>query len=727
MKLLFFKQTEMLTIRREVRMKFRTRLLLLLLATALLPLSLSFLTQRSSILHFGNKLASDSKAVVSENAATLLHTLVNDYSRILGRDKKMALLGLHLQAQAVHALFSSPLPSSARRIYYSVDYLVPGREPDDLTTSPRRQRIDPNGRLSPIPISYKEQVIFLASGTSAEQVRDQLKRMSFMTETYRTLHAIQPDLFLWQYTTLASGLHSSYPGKGGYPSHYDPRKRSWYLNTVRAGKTTQTILNDLSTGQLILSLAQPLYRDNGELFGVTAIDIDYQQLFVDWQLPQEWQGETESMVLTFDDHQSDPAKTVEVLLRNDPGTRTVNWQIPVVHEYLDLSNPDLNAVLNDMAAGRSAVRKITYNGQTALWAYGPRTAETPFPLIVLPYEKVMAQAMHAENHINRQIDMGLKISAALTVFVVLATIVLAAVRARKVTDPVMQLARAATRLTEGDYSAKVDIRFSEELIQLGRIFNSLGDSLKEREQMKQSLALAKEIQQELLPVEAPRCQGFDIKGISLYCDETGGDYYDYIPLREGETDCLGLAIGDVSGHGIGSALVMAAARGILRSLADRHPLELSPLFAGLNRHLSRDTADDSFMTLFYGVLNPATQRLCWLSAGQAPIFHYHSGSFYEYGSSEIPLGIVDDIDFGATSQIDLSPGDILLLGTDGIWEARNPEGEMFGTDRLKELIAAHVHQDAASLAALIIDSLDRFRGKLPQDDDITLLIVKATN
>ncbi len=238
------------------------------------------------------------------------------------------------------------------------------------------------------------------------------------------------------------------------------------------------------------------------------------------------------------------------------------------------------------------------HGETALWAYGSRAEDTPFPLIIVPYDLVLARAVDAENYINQQIDIGLKISAALTIFVVLATIILAIVRARKVTDPVMELAQAATRLAAGDFNAKVNIRSSDELIRLGQIFNSLGDSLKEREQLKQSLALAKEIQQELLPASAPATTGFDIVGTSHYCDETGGDYYDFISLQEKDVECTGLAIGDVSGHGIGSALVMAAARGILRSLADHNPLELTPLFASLNRHLSRDTADDSFMTLF---------------------------------------------------------------------------------------------------------------------------------
>jgi phosphoserine phosphatase RsbU/P len=706
-------------------MKFRTRLLILLLAAALVPLSLSFLSQRTSILYFGNKLASNSKAVLSDSASTLLLTLVNDYSRILKRDKEMALLALQLQADAVEKQFSSPLPTHQQKVYFSIDYLISEKEPRDLVSSPRRQRVDPNGKLTPIPISYSQQVIFLSEGTSPEQIPDELTRMSYMVETYIKLHNIQPELFLWQYTALESGLHSSYPGKGGYPSHFDPRKRPWYQETVRSGTTSQVILNDLSTGQLILTLAKPLYTTDGDLLGVTAVDIDYQQFFVDWEIPGEWSETTESMILTFNASQPDSPETIEVLLRNDPSSRSVHWQIPVTHEFLNINDPALDQVKKDMINGQSAVRKITYKGKTALWAYGPRTADTPFPLIILPYDEVLAKAVNAEKYINQQIDLGLKISAVLTIFVVLATIFLAIVRAKKVTDPVMKLADAATRLADGDFGAKVDIRNTDEFIHLGKVFNSLGDSLLEREQMKQSLALAKEIQQELLPAKAPQCPGFDIAGVSRYCDETGGDYYDFITLREEGTDCLGIAIGDVTGHGIGSALVMAAARGILRTLADHNPLELTPLFSGLNRHLSHDTADDCFMTLFYGVLNPSTRRLCWISAGQAPIFLYQNKQITELGSSAIPLGIVDNIDYGQTSQTEFSCGDILLLGTDGIWETRNADDEMFGTERLKEIITNQADQNADSIAHHIIDALNDFRGQRLQDDDITLVVIKA--
>ncbi|MCW8892045.1 MAG: hypothetical protein OQL18_01845, partial [Deltaproteobacteria bacterium] len=143
-------------------MKFRTRLLILLLTTTLLPLALSFLSQRASILHFGNKLAGDTRSLLNSSAVTLLHALVDDYGRILKRDKAMALLTLQIQAQAVESRFASPLPQQPQKIYFSKDYSSPQRQPGDLTSSDKYQKVDKDGRLTPIPVSYSQQVIFLA-------------------------------------------------------------------------------------------------------------------------------------------------------------------------------------------------------------------------------------------------------------------------------------------------------------------------------------------------------------------------------------------------------------------------------------------------------------------------------------------------------------------------------------------------------------------------------------
>ncbi|MEA3545843.1 MAG: hypothetical protein U9R69_11600, partial [Thermodesulfobacteriota bacterium] len=240
-------------------MKFRSRLLILLLSITLIPLGLSFLFQRASMLHFGNQLAGDTRSLLTSSATTLLHSLIDDYSRILKRDKAMALLALESQAQAVEVRLSSAPPEHPPAIFFSTDYTSPQTQPKDMITTRKHLRPNKEGKLVPIPVSYSEQVIFLAEPKNDREITVELDQMSTMSEVYKTLHDIQPDLFLWQYTTLRSGIHSSYPGKGCYPADYDPRQRQWYKDAVFMGEPTQHILTDVTTGALILTISKPIY------------------------------------------------------------------------------------------------------------------------------------------------------------------------------------------------------------------------------------------------------------------------------------------------------------------------------------------------------------------------------------------------------------------------------------------------------------------------------------
>ena len=707
-------------------MKFRTKLLILLLLVTMLPLGLSFLSQRASMLHLGNKLASDTRTLLNNNAKVLLHSLVDNYGRILKRDKAMALLTLQSQAQAVESRLSSAPPEHPQAIFFSADYASTQTQPKDLITTKKHQRPTKKGQLVPIPISYSQQVIFIAEGEKTPAVLYDLKLISSMPEAYRALHDIQPDLFLWQYTALESGVHSSYPGKGGYPTDYDPRQRQWYKETVEQGETTQQIVTDLTTGTLILTLAKPVYTAEKKLAGVTALDIDYRQFFTDWKIPEQWGNDAESMVLIYRSEIPDPTKRLEVLLHNRSEDHSLNWRMPVKHEYLDMTDPQLQDLQQDLIFGKSAVRKITFQGKEALWAYGSRNGDEPFPLVIVPYKQIITQAVKAEQYANQQISQSLTISAALTIVVVAGAILLAISRSRKVTQPIMQLATAANQLSEGNFDARVKIDTGDELEDLGNIVNGMGGRLKERDQMQQSLTLAKEIQQQLLPNSAPDCPNFDLAGRSLYCDGTGGDYFDFIELKSSDQQRFGLAVGDVSGHGIGPALVMATARGALHSLVDRYGSQLAALASELNNHLFRGTSDSYFMTLFYGVLDPVEKTLRWVSAGHAPIFFYRAnGPIEELDSSGIPLGIIENTPYETANTIKFESGDILLIGTDGIWETRNREEDMFGTKRVGELLIRHAEASADNIADQLITELNSFRGEHSRDDDITLIVVKT--
>ena len=244
-------------------------------------------------------------------------------------------------------------------------------------------------------------------------------------------------------------------------------------------------------------------------------------------------------------------------------------------------------------------------------------------------------------------------------------------------------------------------------------------------ELRQSLAMAREIQRKLLPrVEACHVP-VDLYVSSRYCDEIGGDFYDFF-LPDEHHPLLSFAVGDVSGHGVGAALLMAMVKGVFRLSIEQLSCDLQRLFSVINRHLVEHSQDDNFMTLFCGQYHPQTSRLVWNSAGHGPVLWYRSPSatIEELATTGYPLGINADAQYLPEEGIILSSGDILVIGTDGIWEARNSAGEMFGTERLRQVLASHVEKSARAIHQKIMTHLDLFIGEARQEDDISLMVVK---
>ena len=248
---------------------------------------------------------------------------------------------------------------------------------------------------------------------------------------------------------------------------------------------------------------------------------------------------------------------------------------------------------------------------------------------------------------------------------------------------------------------------------------------KHLERIIADLNVAQEVQQNLLPRTSPKDKSFDIAGISLYCDETGGDYYDYIKLP-----CLGpkvyaIVVGDVSGHGVSSALMMASVRAYLRGRALQSG-SVAQILTDVNRLVSADTLETGqFMTLFLLAIDVQTGRITWVRAGHHPALFYSpfAGCCGELGGEGLPLGVTRNFEYkeyNATAK----PGEIFILTTDGVWEAQNDKGEMFGQKRFKEIIGNNAALAADGIRESIMEAVVAFQGKTPLDDDITLVVLK---
>ena len=252
---------------------------------------------------------------------------------------------------------------------------------------------------------------------------------------------------------------------------------------------------------------------------------------------------------------------------------------------------------------------------------------------------------------------------------------------------------------------------------------------REHRKVRQSLSLAMEVQQNLLPKSNPSVRGLDIAGKSAYCDETGGDYFDFLNLPGPETDAVRVVVGDVSDHGIPSALLMATARAFIRQRSSQSG-SIAEIVTDTNRQLAADVQDSGrFMTLFYADIDRQNNHMHWLNAGHEPaiIFNPDSDSFEElHGSGNLPLGISDDADY-KQAQRAIAPGQVIVIATDGIREAQNRYGDMFGLEAFQKVIRQNAAAGATEILKAVFTAVDLFQYGNKIEDDMTLMVVKVVD
>lgn len=253
----------------------------------------------------------------------------------------------------------------------------------------------------------------------------------------------------------------------------------------------------------------------------------------------------------------------------------------------------------------------------------------------------------------------------------------------------------------------------------------------ERRRLKEQMALARTIQQALLPKDVAAPAGYELAAEGRPCEDTSGDYYDAIPLPDGR---LGLVVGDVSGHGLGQALIMAATRAQVHALLRLQP-SLVDAMRALNAFLQRDLPPGSFMSLFLGVLDPAARTLTYVSAGHnPPLLARADGTLHELGKTGPALGVVDEPGYRLAEPVALRSGDVLLLYTDGLYEAHGPdagppdaeEAEIYGEERLQDSLRRHNARAPSARALLegLLGDLAAFVKGRPLDDDLTCLVLR---
>jgi phosphoserine phosphatase RsbU/P len=245
----------------------------------------------------------------------------------------------------------------------------------------------------------------------------------------------------------------------------------------------------------------------------------------------------------------------------------------------------------------------------------------------------------------------------------------------------------------------------------------------EKERLERELQLAREIQESMLPRSLPQLAGIELAARMIPARMVGGDFYDFIAL---DGNRLGIAVGDVSDKGVPAALFMAMTRSLMRSEAGRAASPREAL-RWVDRHLQEMNESEMFVTVLYGVLSSDTNQFHYVRGGHVlPILCHADGCLMTIATDTgQPLGVLPDACFDEQS-IQLMPGSTLILYTDGIIDAANVDGELFGTQRLQHTILAWQHEPVDALCNHVFNAVLEHSGTAPQQDDITLVIVRSS-
>ena len=320
---------------------------------------------------------------------------------------------------------------------------------------------------------------------------------------------------------------------------------------------------------------------------------------------------------------------------------------------------------------------------------------------------------------GRNLGLGL-----LAILVALAGIVPISTR---MTRNISVLHSGVTQIAQGNLDVRLPVRSKDEIGSLSAAFNQMAQDLGahqkllgERERLRGELELCRQIQNEMLPKQPLRLGFVEIKGVSIPAREVGGDFFNYFLLPEGEVAML---VGDVSGKGVGAALLMANVQATLRArLSLEH--DLAALADAIDHDIDESTPASVYLTLFMGILDASHHVLHYVNAGHNPQFVLRaSGGLDRLPSTGLPIAMFAGHGYKEAS-VTLGEGDILFFYTDGITEVENEKGEMFGSDRLEALLVEHHAEGVDAILARIEQEVLEFRGAADLFDDATMMVLR---
>ena len=345
----------------------------------------------------------------------------------------------------------------------------------------------------------------------------------------------------------------------------------------------------------------------------------------------------------------------------------------------------------------------------------------------------VVQALFSEQNPLSQLVMSVLVALFVMLLILEAFALFFGIRiAGGITSAVKALHRGTRQIARGDFDIKIEVPNEDELGDLAISFNEMAAAVKkgqeeaiERERLMRELETAREIQEKLLPHKMPVVPGFEITGTSLPSQQVGGDYFDFLDAGDGQ---LGIAIADVSGKGIPAALLMANLQASLHAQVFQ-PGKVAEVAFRINNLLYRSTDAHMFVTFFYGILDRKRSLFTSTNAGHNPPLLFRSdGRIERLSEGGLILGFQPDVTYNQQTVV-IRPGEVVVLYTDGITEAGDPDSEMvaddlFGVERLVDIIRDNLDNSAREIQTEILEAITDHTHNAPQYDDITLVIIK---
>jgi sigma-B regulation protein RsbU (phosphoserine phosphatase) len=322
--------------------------------------------------------------------------------------------------------------------------------------------------------------------------------------------------------------------------------------------------------------------------------------------------------------------------------------------------------------------------------------------------------------------------AALFLFVEIGSLWTGIRLSRSMTGAVHEIYQGTQKVKEGDFSYRIPVKGNDQLAEMSASFNTMTENLgqlivvaKEKERLQSELEIASEVQKQLFPRDVPSSKSLELKGICNPARVVSGDYYDFMTLPGSE---LAFAIGDVAGKGISAALLMATIQSAMRTQlsatngAAPH-FSAATLVSQLNRQLYNTTTPEKYATFFFAIYDEASRALTFTNAGHLPPFLVRNGEFTKLNPTGTVVGAFPFAKYEERT-VQLEEGDIVVAYTDGIVEPENPYGEMFGEDRMKELILRNARAGSSEIIAKTMEAVNQWTGSSELQDDMTMIVAR---